>query len=191
MVVYLELRNKEVNMSLRYDMYIEEHKKNVFEAFKWLLEHNILEGYEEEIISSARYLCEYAHDQSKTNSDEYDAYDAYFYGTNKSYEVVQNFNKAWLTHIHKNAHHWQHWILIQDDPENGEIILDMPDQYIIEMVCDWMSFSIKKGDIKEIFNWYAEHRDYMKLSVDTRFKVEHILYQINAKLAEESNVTNG
>lgn len=177
-------------MSLIYDEYIQEHKNNVFKAFKWLLEHGVLDGYEEEIISNARYLCEYAHDQSKTNSDEYDAYDKYFYGNNKSYEVVQNFNKAWLTHIHKNAHHWQHWVLIQDEPENGDLILDMPDQYIIEMVCDWWSFSFKKGNLTEIFSWYKEHSKNMKLSDDTRLKVEHILYQINAKLTEESHKEN-
>lgn len=41
-----------------------------------------------------------------------------------SYEVVENFNRAWLLHIHRNPHHWQHWVLINDDPELGETVLE-------------------------------------------------------------------
>lgn len=171
-------------MSARYDKYIEEHKKNVFKAFRWLNE-NLPELFtDEEFKSDCRYLCEFTHDLSKYDEDEYKAYDLYFYGRNRSYEVVQNFNKAWLAHIHNNPHHWQHWILINDNPDEGEIILDMPDKYIIEMICDWMSFSIAKGDLNELFNWYDEHKDYMKLSKYTRDHVNDALNMIKTKLSE-------
>lgn len=171
-------------MSARYDEYILEHKKNVFKVFQWL-EENLPELFiDEQFKADCRYLCEFMHDQSKYNDDEYKAYDAYFYGGNRSYEVVNEFNKAWLNHIHKNPHHWQHWILINDNPDEGEIILDMPDKYIIEMICDWMSFSIAKGDLNEIFNWYDEHKDYMKLSEYTRDHVNDALNMIKTKLSE-------
>ncbi len=26
------------------------------------------------------------------------------------------FNTAWLKHIHRNPHHWQHWVLFEDNP---------------------------------------------------------------------------
>lgn len=170
-------------MSKQYDEYIKEHKENVYSAFCWL-ERNLPEIFkDDEFKADCRYLCEYGHDLSKYNEEEYDAYDKYFYGGNKSYAVVQNFNKAWLHHIHKNPHHWQHWVLINDDPDEGEIILDMPDKYIIEMICDWWSFSWKKGDLTEIFSWYKEHKN-MKLSDSTRKKVDDILYKINSKLTE-------
>ena len=153
--------------------------------YKWLKE-NIPEIFEdfnktEQILMENLILL---HDNSKFKDSEYIAYDKYFYGGNKSYEVIQNFNKAWLTHIHNNPHHWQHWILINDDPDKGEIILDMPDIYIIEMICDWWSFSWKKGDLREIFNWYAARRDYMKLSDNTRKNVEYILDKMHKKLNE-------
>ena len=126
----------------------------------------------------------YDHDKSKDLEDEYRAYDAYFYGGNRSFEVVQNFRYAWLKHIHSNEHHWQHWVLINDDPNEGEIIMDMPYNCIIEMICDWWAFSWNKGKLDEIFIWYEEHKNYMKLSEKTRNIVESILGLIKDKLEE-------
>ena len=170
-------------MSQIYDDYIKDHKENVFKAFQWLEENipGVLSA--DEIKNAARHQCEFEHDQSKYSEEEYDAYDNYFYG-NRSYAVVQEFNKAWLHHIHNNPHHWQHWVLINDDPDEGEKILDMPYQYIIEMVCDWMSFSIAKGNLNELFSWYDEHKKHMKLSDYTRNRVEIILLEIRNKLSD-------
>ncbi len=168
-------------MSEKYDEYIREHKANVFKAFQWL-EQNLPEIFpDEEFKATCRYQCEFNHDKSKDNTDEYEAYDKYFYG-NRSYEAQQEFNKAWLRHIHRNYHHWQHWVLINDDPEEDMKILDMPDVYIIEMICDWWSFSWKKGKLDEIFNWYNDHKDYMKLSEYTRKTVERILGDMQDKI---------
>ena len=172
-------------MSEKYDEYIREHKENVGKAFDWLEENlpEIFDG-DEEFKKACYFQCHYAHDNSKNDIEEYEAYDKYFYGGNKSYQVVQDFNEAWLHHIHHNRHHWQHWVLINDDPENGEIILDMPELCIIEMICDWWSFSFKKGNLKEIFKWYDEHSNYMKLSNHTRGRVNYILGKIQVKLLE-------
>lgn len=167
-------------MSKKYDLYLEQHKDGVRKAFNWLKENlpELVEGRD-----NIEWLICVAHDASKTDQDEYEAYDNYFYG-NRSFAIVEEFNKAWLKHIHKNPHHWQHWILINDDPENGEIILDMPMEYVIEMICDWWSFSFNKGNLREIFNWWDEHGKYMKLSTKTRGEVIHILAAINSKLHE-------
>lgn len=73
-------------------------------------------------------------------------------------------------------------MLNNDDPNEGEVILDMPYNYIIEMICDWWSFSWQKGDLGEIFNWYDEHSDYIKLSPKTRKTVEDILEQMRDRL---------
>lgn len=172
-------------MSVQYNDYIKEHKENVAEAARWLYK-NLPEIFncDDNFTSDVMWQCVQAHDNSKYDKEEYDAYDEYFYGKNKSYEVVNNFNIAWLHHIHCNPHHWQHWVLINDDPDKGEIILDMPDMYIIEMVCDWWSFSFKKGDLYEIFNWYDKHKDHMKLSKYTRDHVQDLLYMIKEKLDE-------
>ena len=173
-------------MSQRYDDYIKDHRNNVYSAFDWLIRYNILSGYSIDTVNDAHHLCEFDHDASKYLPEEYDAYDEYFYG-NRSYQAVEDFKRAWLHHIHSNPHHWQHWVLINDDPDKAEIILDMPDCYIIEMICDWMSFSIAAGDLHELFTWYDAHKDYMRLSERTRKEVEHILTMIKNIIESDSN----
>ena len=170
-------------MSQKYDKYLQNHKENVFKAFKWIKE-NISEIFDEEILEYTEYNCIYGHDLSKFSLDEYNAYDLYFYGNNRSLEVIEEFNKAWLLHIHRNPHHWQYWILRNDDPKEGEILIDMPDCYIIEMICDWWSFSWEKNNMFEIFKWYNERKKYIKLSNNTRNKVEKILDAMYKKLDE-------
>ena len=170
-------------MSYEYDEYLRDHRKNVAKGYTWLQVNlpDILRV--DNPIDVEKQICSY-HDYSKDSVAEYDAYDAYFYGKNKSYAVVQAFNKAWLHHIHVNPHHWQHWVLINDDPGEGEVILDMEYRYIIELVCDWWSFSWKKGELYEIFSWYDQHKAYIKLSDKTRKTVEDILDKIREKLDE-------
>lgn len=166
-------------MSREYNLYLEQHKNNVKRGFEWIQTNlpSLLVDHPD-----ASWQIIFDHDSSKSNDDEYTAYDAYFYGDNKSYFVVEEFRKAWLIHIHRNPHHWQHWVLINDDPNEGEIILDMPYNYIIEMICDWWSFSWQKGDLSEIFRWYAEHSEYIKLSPKTRRTVEDILERMHERL---------
>lgn len=158
-------------MSILYDEYLQQHKSNVCKGYQWLQKNLpiITEG------GGAEHNIVFAHDASKSESDEYEAYDAYFYGNNRSFEVVENYRKAWLLHIHRNPHHWQHWILINDDPNEGELILEMPYNYIVEMICDWWAFSWAKGNLTEIFTWYDEHSQYMKLAPKTRNTVNEIL----------------
>lgn len=169
-------------MSYEYDQYLTQHKTNVKKGFDWLrdnLPEIITTGHDYE------WQIGMSHDYSKIQPDEYAAYDAYFYGGNKSFDVVKAFNMAWLLHIHRNPHHWQYWLLINDDPIQGTLILDMPEDYIIEMICDWWAFSWASGNLTEIFDWYKKRAEYMKISIRTRAKVEGILYLIRAKLEEQ------
>ncbi len=171
-------------MSQAYNEYLAEHKKNVYQGFCWLKENLYDIFTDDNIISQIDYQIQFGHDSSKNMPEEYAAYDAYFYGNNRSYEVVNEFNLAWLHHIHVNPHHWQHWVLNNDDPEKGEIKLKMPDNFVIEMICDWWSFSWKKGNLYEIFDWYEQRKNYIKLNEETKQKVETILKYMQQKLQE-------
>lgn len=174
-------------MSVEYDNYINQHVQNVLNAAEWL-RRNINLDIPKMIDINRSGL--FNHDQSKWEKMEYDAYDAYFYGGKKTKEVNDNFNYAWLHHIHNNPHHWQYWVLINDDPENGTVALDIPYRYMIEMICDWWSFSWSKGNLYEIFYWYSKHKDRMILSKNTREFVEDILNQIKKKLDENNETVN-
>lgn len=173
-------------MSKEYDLYLQEHKANVKKGFEWIRE-NLPELVDEHIngkLGDLEWQICAAHDTSKNYSEEYNAYDRYFYGNNRSYQVVQDFNYAWLYHIHSNPHHWQYWILNNDDPEEGEIIMDMPYNYILEMICDWWAFSWSKGNLREVYDWYQKRYYYIKLSDRTRETVDDILRKIQLKLTE-------
>lgn len=179
-------------MSREYDLYLKNHRDNVAKGFRWMEENLpevIAKANEPEYKNQVdlEHQIVFSHDASKNEPYEYEAYDAYFYGGNRSYQVLQEYRRAWLIHIHRNPHHWQHWILINDDPNEGEITLDMPYEYIIEMICDWWAFSWAKENLFEIFKWYDEHKDYMKLSDWTRIEVEDILKQMKAKLEENNS----
>lgn len=174
-------------MSYQYDQYLAKHKENVRNGFEWL-QTNLPELVKN--IPNLGWQTGFAHDQSKSEPDEYEAYDAYFYGGNRSFKVVQEYRKAWLLHLHRNPHHWQHWVLINDDPKEGEILIEMPINYIFEMVCDWWAFSWAKGNLQEIFKWYDEHKNYMKLHPNTRKKVEEILGKIKEKLDDSSELAH-
>lgn len=171
-------------MSYQYDQYLNQHKSNVKKGFDWIrdnLPELIRTGFDFEWQMGLN------HDYSKTEQDEYDAYDAYFYGGNRSFSVVQNFRIAWLLHIHRNPHHWQYWILINDDPEEGEVLIEIPYNYILEMICDWWAFSWAKGDLNEIFPWYEDHKNHIRLHPNTRDTVESILNQLKVKLKGDAN----
>ena len=165
-------------MSYEYDRYLTEHIRNVRSAFFGIHSNlpEIIENYSE----ARAYIID--HDRSKYEAEEYDAYDKYFYGGSRSYAVVKNFNLAWLHHIHANPHHWQHWVLINDDSDIGIQALDIPNSFIIEMICDWWSFSWSNGNLFEIFEWYDSHKNYMMLSEKTREFIESYLEKIKSKL---------
>ena len=170
-------------MSKAYTEYITEHRENVKKAYDWLKSHKIIKGnFEKQIMQ---------HDASKYSDEEYDAYDDYFYTKNKldkfntyakKQRIDEAFNYAWLHHIHENPHHWQYWVLKHDDePEEA---LEMPYEYVIEMICDWWSFSFKIDKLDEIFSWYNQHKG-MVLHANTRKLVEEILENIKNELDKE------
>lgn len=64
-------------MSFQYDQYLTQHRSNVKRGFDW-----IAENLPELLVDGFDYgwQIEFAHDKSKDEQDEYEAYDAYFYG---------------------------------------------------------------------------------------------------------------
>lgn len=165
-------------MSIEYNKYLETHIKNVQKGAYFLINNLPEILYDEKgnfIGQDLIKICS-EHDNSKYTEKEYDAYDSYFYGKNKTKEVIDNFNLAWLHHVHQNPHHWQYWILMEDDPKTKDsILIEIPNLYIFEMICDWWSFSWQKENLNEIFKWYDDHKNIIKMHPNSRKKVEHML----------------
>ena len=62
------------------------------------------------------------------------------------------------------------------------MVLDMDYQYIIEMICDWWSFSWESGNLFDIFDWYETHKENIIMSEKTKNTVEDILNKLEQKL---------
>ena len=145
---------------LKYFLYIIKHKWYVMiECFKIGL---IWRGI--------------VHDISKFLISEFIPYAFYFYGSYEDKKKWKNkFNIAWNKHQKRNKHHYQYWILINDD--STIIPQEIPEKYIIEMICDWIGASkaiTGKDNTKE---WYKKEKDTKILHEKTRNIIERYLYE--------------
>lgn len=66
------------------------------------------------------------HDWTKFLPSEWIPYARTFYAPDGSKQCLESleFNVAWLKHIHRNSHHWQHWVLLRDNPDKRYLIQD-------------------------------------------------------------------
>jgi len=124
------------------------------------------------------------HDLSKFRPSEFIPYARFFYGIpnkrrdNTGYYKPTNtgdlaFDFAWLLHQKRNQHHWQWWMLPEDD--GGIKLLEMPDRYILEMVCDWIGAGRAQNNPTSTKDWYLANRSKMQMHVNTIDKLENLL----------------
>lgn len=128
------------------------------------------------------------HDWSKFTPGEWFAYVDYFYGERERLKreepddfryaiaagpYVVAFDRAWLHHQHANKHHWQHWVLREDDGNTK--IVEMPEKYIREMVADWMGAGRAITGKWEALAWYEKNASRIMLTQNTRLCVETLL----------------
>ena len=137
------------------------------------------------------------HDWSKFRPNEFLPYAEHFYGETSHhkdgshqpkgiktgrdetgyYKPTNTGNKefdfAWLLHQKRNRHHWQWWVLPEDD--GGEVLMEIPVKYRLEMLCDWFGAGRAQGtpDVKA---WYQKNKDKMRLHRETRSSVEWQLF---------------
>lgn len=140
------------------------------------------------------------HDMSKFSPKEFIPYANFFYGTNPAAERVKKerketgyykptdtgdlvFDFSWLLHQKRNKHHWQWWVLPEDN--GGVKVLRMNEPYLTEMLCDWIGAGKAQGYISpkndryfETRKWYAVNKDKMQLHPESRLKIETIINRI-------------
>ena len=156
-----------VDYQKEYKDYVIAHKERVEKFASWLLENcpGLFEGVDEEVFLD---LIE-EHDESKFSEEEFEPYAQKWFGDKKK---TREYELAWEHHYLNNEHHPEYW--------DGE---DMPYIYILEMICDWGSFSIDKGDLTELSDFYynkAQEDPEKNLSDATKEIIEDILSQINS-----------
>lgn len=121
------------------------------------------------------------HDWSKWRRKEFVPYAMHFYGRHQQkrdktgyYKPTDTgdaaFDLAWLHHQKLNPHHWQWWVLPED--QGGVKVLEMPERYVKEMICDWWGASTAYGYKGQNHDWYEANKHKMQLHPNTRAYVE-------------------
>ena len=127
------------------------------------------------------------HDMSKLRLDELIPYARYFNNPDGSprsrrdetgyYKPTDTgdaaFDFAWLLHQKRNRHHWQWWILPEDN--GGEKVLEMPATDLREMLADWQGAGQAQGT-SDTATWYRVNKGKMRLHPHTRADIEIYLF---------------
>lgn len=163
-----------------YYQYLNDHIGGVKSSWYNVLKPYMVEnGYEQYIIDLAESNIN-EHDLSKLEDEEFIPYCNHFYPHGDDFHDDEPaFDLAWLHHQNVNPHHWQYWVLIRD---SGEIVpMDMPIDYICEMLCDWHSFSYKNPESTALV-WYNDNKDSFKFSDKTREIVDTLIQCMNVPI---------
>lgn len=145
-----------MSKSFDYQLYLNNHINAVKFLYEKLTGNKLLQ-----------------HDESKFSDEEFIPYREYWYGDKDDPKVRLDFDYAWLHHQHNNPHHWQYWILKNDD--EVDCPLEMPKQYVAEMVSDWASFALVSGDLTKFTDWWESHKSHIILHDNTHAYVEYVL----------------
>ena len=166
-----------------YMNYIKDHKENVVYAYNNYM-IPLMNRTKDEKLRRAIVKCGgnvQNHDLSKYEPIEFEAYRRYFYPTDfEKYDKESQkmtkvlYDNAWMHHHKHNKHHPEHWGLDKNPPE------DMPLEYIIEMICDWIAMGIYyKSSTKEWWESDKTQNDEATYMTDiTKEWVNSLLYDL-------------
>lgn len=110
------------------------------------------------------------HDLSKYGPTEFWSSARHFQGDKSPIDVEKQkygYSLAWQHHKGHNPHHWEYWIDNVGTYSNTPI--NIPLEYIIEMICDWVGAGIVYSNHKpDYFEPYSEPLDYYNKHVHER-----------------------
>jgi hypothetical protein len=151
----------------RYKKYIKNHIENVKQVWVSIQKHLINEFWIDDFMFHKITALIGRHDESKYSVEEFEGYRQYFFPINEKEKNKNQFNYSWNHHQKNNPHHWQYWIM----HEKGKLMaLEMPFEYIIEMLCDWAAMSLNFND--KPFSFYNKEKENMLLAKNTIICIE-------------------
>ena len=166
------LHERVSNRREEYEAYLEQHISGVKKAYEKIKDILLTESdLTVEDLTTLDNQIE-LHDASKYEDEEFYPYLYHFYPSQAGNDDEEAYDKAWNHHQKHNPHHWQYWILQKDSGK--QVILDMPENYIIEMLCDWSSFQYTNPKSTAKY-WYENNKQNMLLSDNTKTLIEKYL----------------
>lgn len=124
------------------------------------------------------------HDLSKYSKEEFEIF-KYYTGTCSPHQEMRNqfgYSDRWMYHYHKNKHHWQYWLDIEDYPDKVYPI-KMPYKYVIESICDFvgagMAYSKEKWTPNSPWEyWELRCKGKRLMHPDSEYLTEKLLWGI-------------
>lgn len=162
------LEQQGIDSGLTQDM-LDRHMDSVTQHIAYVQEAcRLLGGLSEYQIEG--------HDRSKYNFAEFPHYARQFQGPRND---PDGFAYAWMHHIHHNPHHWQHWIFPDGHTPKGSNVeagvMQMPSNYVVEMVADWMGASKAYTGSWDMTDWLLKNLPKIKIHSQTAAYLESIL----------------
>lgn len=151
-----------------YVKYLNTHRQGVLNAYNLIILPKFGDKLPCDLLDRMPSIIK-MHDFSKYEDEEFIPYCAKFYGHHKDYDH-DAFNRAWMHHQNVNPHHWQYWILVNDCDEPQVQPMDMPLEYVLEMLCDWCSAGKYYGNTA--YKWYTDQYTKFIMTKRTRDMVE-------------------
>lgn len=180
------LENFSTSAEGEYNQYLKNHIHGVKDAYNYIKENipELLEKLEISIEEMDKQI--EMHDKSKYSPDEFSQYADHWFGKIENGKRVKKdehspeYDSAWKHHYENNPHHEEYWGKDKD----------MPYSCILEMICDWWSFSFKKGDLYEIISFWHDKRGEKSvyMSEKTMKTIDNILEIIALHLQKYSNI---
>ena len=163
------------------------HLKTVIAHKWWVFHYASLLGYP---------WLGFKHDMSKLSPEEFFESVRFWTGTRSpilTAKETEGVSYAWLHHKGRNKHHYEYWI----DNVNGKMTYHkIPFEYVIEMVCDWLSASrTYTGNPDDLFlreyKWWTKNEKTLKMFYGTKNLIHKLLWNLlEAKRAKGCDDTD-
>ena len=159
---------------------INMNGKNIWMHF-WTITHhrNLVRSH---CFRIGLYWQGLTHDLSKYSPEEFWTGVRYYQGNrspNAAERETLGYSKAWLHHKGRNKHHYEYWIDVSLNKEEGLVGNKMPLRYVAEMVCDRIAAcQVYKGaayTTASPWEYYERTKKYITIHPETRALLEKLL----------------
>ena len=123
------------------------------------------------------------HDWSKYSPTEFIQGVKYYQGGKRSpnygEKMAKGYSSAWLHHKGRNRHHFEYWIDVSLNKEEGLVGNKMPVNYVAEMLCDRIAacevYRGKNYTSAAPMEYYEFTKKYITIHPETRALLEKLL----------------
>lgn len=131
------------------------------------------------------------HDLSKFHPVEFFESVRYYTGTRSPIDTCKEkngYSNAWLHHKGINKHHYEYW---QDYFDYGTIAIEMPYEYTIEMLCDFLgagrAYHGKNFSMEKELEWWEKKKENCAMHEFQRKFIDQVFYQLNNGMPFNAN----